>query len=314
MENEAPLDAASETVAALQGYRDGMTYVLQLADETDLQVDLSLIKSLHFMMLKYDLAKRPGRWRRGFIFIERERDHSIVYEGPPVEAVDDLMTELAASLTEREGHVLVRAAMAHLNLVMIHPFADGNGRMGRCLQTLILAHDRILSPVFCSIEEYLGRNTQAYYDVLELVGQGGWHPDNDARPWLRFCMNAHYSQARSLQWRIRATEELWGRCEDVVARNGLPSRAVGPLADAAQGRRIRNATYRHIVSDAEGVEVGEQSSNLDLKRLVATGLLEAQGETRGRFYIASKVLRAEWAAVSATRPKPKQLDLFALPN
>lgn len=61
MEDEPPLDAMAETVAALQGYRDAMTYVLQLADETDLLVDLSLIKSLHFMMLKHDLATLTQR-------------------------------------------------------------------------------------------------------------------------------------------------------------------------------------------------------------------------------------------------------------
>ena len=52
--------------------------------------------------------------------------------------------------------------MAHLNLAMIHPFSDGNGRLARCLQTLLLAREQIVSPVFSSIEEYLGQNTQAY--------------------------------------------------------------------------------------------------------------------------------------------------------
>jgi Fic family protein len=50
--------------------------------------------------------------------------------------------------------------MAHLNLVMIHPFRDGNGRMARCLQSVVLAREGVLSPVFMSVEEYLGRNTQ----------------------------------------------------------------------------------------------------------------------------------------------------------
>lgn len=57
----------------------------------------------------------------------------------------------------------IQAGMAHLNLVMIHPFRDGNGRMARCLQSLVLARGGILDPVFISIEEYLGRNTQRYY-------------------------------------------------------------------------------------------------------------------------------------------------------
>ena len=310
MEGEEPLNASSETVLALQDYKDARTYVLQLVEERHLAIDLTLIKSLHFMMLKYDLGKRPGRWRRGSIFVESEPDHVVVYEGPDIETVYGLMTELAESLASAEGHGLVRAAMAHLNLVMIHPFADGNGRMGRCLQTLVLTHDRILAPVFCSIEEHLGRSTQAYYDVLGVVGRGSWHPESDARPWLRFCLNAHYAQARSLLWRISATEELWTLCEAIVEREGLPSRVVGPMCDAAQGRRIRNVTYRRIVRESEGEEISDQSAGLDLRRLVNSEMFEAQGETRGRHYTASPKLRQVWSGVRSTRPLPAQLDLF----
>ena len=79
---------------------------------------------------------------------------------------------------------MVRAAMAHLNLVMIHPFRDGNGRMARCLQTYVLACEQIVSPVFSSIEEYLGRNTPAYYNILDEVGGGSWRRSAALDPLL----------------------------------------------------------------------------------------------------------------------------------
>jgi Fic family protein len=85
--------------------------------------------------------------------------------------------------------------MAHLNLVMIHPFSDGNGRMARCIHTLVLAREGILEPEFCSIEEYLGYEQQGYYDVLAKVGRGSWHPKSDTRPWLRFILKGHLVQA-----------------------------------------------------------------------------------------------------------------------
>ncbi|MEK7423548.1 MAG: Fic family protein [Actinomycetota bacterium] len=310
--DEQPIDAATETAMALQGYRDAMTYVLNLATE-DVRVDTSLIKALHFMMLKYDLSKRPGRWRAGFIYVQREPDRETVYEGPDVETVEPLMSELTSALAVEDGPVLIRAAMAHLNLVMIHPFADGNGRMGRCLQTLVLTHDRILDPVFCSIEENLGRNTPAYYEVLGRVGQGSWHPTNDARPWVRFCLNAHYQQARTLQWRIHATEAIWGLCEQVVIDRSLPWRTVGPIAMAAQGHRLRNSSYRSAVKDTEGEEISEQTASGDLRRLVEAKLLAPVGQTRGRIYVPTPILNQLWANVRRTRPKPEQLDLFVQP-
>ncbi len=60
VEDEEPVDAATETVMALQGYRDAMTYVLQLAQDDDVIIDTTLIRALHFMMLKYDLSEAPG--------------------------------------------------------------------------------------------------------------------------------------------------------------------------------------------------------------------------------------------------------------
>jgi Fic family protein len=122
-----------------------------------------LMKSLHFMMTNYSLRNRPGLWRTGAIYVRNDDTGMIVYEGADVESVPALMHDLVTLLNEdNDTPVMVRAAMAHLNLVMIHPFRDGNGRMARALQTLILAREGILSPVFCSIEEYLGRNRQAY--------------------------------------------------------------------------------------------------------------------------------------------------------
>lgn len=314
VENEEPLDAEAETVHALQAYRDAMTYVLQLKDEKDVEIDTTLLRSLHYMMMKYDLSKRPGRWRAGAIYVRREPENVVVYEGPDADLVPGLMAELADVLAQKAGPVVIRAAMAHLNLVMIHPFADGNGRMSRCLQTLVLTHDRILAPEFCSIEEYLGRNTQAYYAVLGDVGGPSWRPRGDARPWIRFCLNAHYQQARTLQWRVSAAEELWDRCELLATQHGLPSRVTGPLCDAAQGLRLRNSIYRHIVQDSEGYEVSEQTASLDLRRLVQKGLLVPRGQTRGRFYLGSPVVRHEWELVRRTRPKPELLDLFVKPT
>src|SRR5215218_722030 len=198
-EGEEPLDAKAEAWAAVTGYQSAMTYVLQLADDPHFGYSADLLRSLHFMMLQYKLTKNPGRWRLGAIFVRDDERDEVVYQGPSAELVPDLMGELLSDLNgASEAPRVIKAAMAHLNLVMIHPFSDGNGRMARCLQTLVLARDAILEPTFSSVEEYLGRNTQAYYDVLAEVGQGSWHPENDARPWLRFTLTAHLRQARTL--------------------------------------------------------------------------------------------------------------------
>ena len=151
VDDEPTLDSDEETRQALAGYRDAMTYVLQVSGDETLSLDEGLLKSLHFMMLKYDLAKNPGRWRPGTIFVRRDETGEVVYEGPPANAGAELIAQMLAELSSSDGPVMVSAAIAHLNLVMVHPFSDGNGRMARCLQTLILARDRVVAPVFSSI-------------------------------------------------------------------------------------------------------------------------------------------------------------------
>jgi Fic family protein len=287
---EEPLDADTETTLALQGYRNAMTYVLQLATDTRFEYSTQLVKSLHFMMTSYDLKARPGLWRAGSVFVQREEDGEIVHEGAPLELVDGLMQELADGLNVDSTETIVRAAMAHLNLVMIHPFRDGNGRMARCMQSLVLARDGVLAPVFMSIEEYLGRNTPEYYQVLAAVGGGTWSPERDALPWVRFCLKAHLRQAMTVQRRVRESERLWMELERIVARNGLADRTTELLYDAAMGLRVRNATYRAIFEQA-GEPIAEQTASRDLRLAVEAGLLIAHGERRGRFYVAAGELR-----------------------
>ena len=183
-EDEEPLDAAEETRLAIAGYRDAMTYVLQLAGDPYFAYSDGLIRSLHFMMMKYDMSKGPGLWRPGPVYVRHEQTGQVVYEGPEASLVPGLMSDLIEGIRADEAPAMVRAAMAHLNFVMVHPFRDGNGRMARILQSLVLAQEGVLAPEFASIEEYLGRRTQDYYAVLAEVGSGRWLPQRVSLPIL----------------------------------------------------------------------------------------------------------------------------------
>jgi Fic family protein len=304
--NEPTLDASEETQLALAGYRDAMTYVLQIADDKALKIDDGLIKSLHFMMIKHDLSKNPGQWRPSNIYVI-DGEGEKVYEGPASDEVPQLIAEMLQELRQDQSPVLVKAAMAHLNLTLIHPFSDGNGRMARCLQTLVLARDSVLAPIFSSIEEFLGRNTDAYYDVLADVGAGSWHPERDARPWIRFCLRAHFLQIRTTQRRRAEIEELWNGCVALAKRNGLLERCAAGLVDTAYGLRIRRGSYQLAAEQTTGEELSQQSASRDLKAMVDLGLLEPVGERRARYYVVGDETRKLREAIRAKRP-PKETD------
>lgn len=310
--DEEPLDADEETRRALSGYHDAMTYVLQLADDDEFAYSAQLIKSLHFMMTSYDLKNRPGRWRPGAIYVRNQDSGEIVYEGPDADEVTGLIDELMTGLNDPvpEHARLVQAGMAHLNLVMIHPFRDGNGQMARGLQSLVLARAGVLAPVFISIEEYLGRNTQAYYDVLGKVGGGSWQPGNDARPWVRFTITAHLRQASTMLRRVRETERLWVDLEHLAHQRGYPERTLVPLYDAAMGLRVRNATYRAALEDTTGESITAPTASKDLQRLAEDDWLKPDGQKRGRFYTASPAVRQLRQAIIATRDPRDDSDPF----
>ncbi len=286
VEGEEPLEAQAETWREVVGYRNAMTFVLQLVRDPSFSFNENVLRSLHFMMLQHDLSKHPGNWRPGPIYVRDEERDLAVYEAPPAENLAKLINELVIYIRGRadSDHILVKGAMAHLNLVMIHPFSDGNGRMARCLQTLIMAM-HVPHPVFCSIEEYLGRNTRAYYDVLAEAGQGSWNPGRDTRPWIRFNLTAHYKQAATSLCRMRMIAKLSDEVERVVKEKGLPDRSYVAMVDAAMGYRIRSVHYRNAA------DVSAVVASRDLRALVDAGLLESVGEKRGRIYSASVELR-----------------------
>lgn len=288
VEGEEPLDADREAWLAVTGYRAAMTFVLQLIKDPNFIYSEGFIRSLHFIMVQHDLSKNPGNWRPGTVYVRDEAKNEVVYEGPEVEMVPGLIEELVEYLNDDEDcpHAFVKGAMAHLNLVMIHPFSDGNGRMARGLQTLVLGREGILEPEFSSIEEYLGRNTQDYYNVLAQTGEGSWRPKNDTRTWIRFNLTAHFRQATTLVMRTKVMDSLWQELELILSRQGLPDRLVYALADGAIGYRVRNSSYRNLA------ELNDVMASRDLKAAVDAKLLMPEGERRGRVYTGSPQIKA----------------------
>ncbi len=307
---EEPLDADKETRLALEGYQRAMTFVLQQADEPHFTHSTTGLQALHYMMTSHDLRKRPGRWRLGTIYVRNDETGEIVYEGADIDEIPKLIAALVDELNNVDGAPpLIRAGMAHLNLVMIHPFLDGNGRMARCLQSLVLARERIITPTFISIEEYLGRNTQAYYDVLTEVGNGSWQRRKHAVPWIRFILTAHLRQARTTLQRIKDSERLWGELEATAAHFGLNDRTMVALFDAALGFRVRNGTYRAVFEDTED-PILEQTATRDLRVLTEAGLLIKQGKKRGTYYVAADGLRELWLNIKSEREPRDDSDPF----
>lgn len=300
IEGAEPFQADEGAAAALVGYRRAMSYIMRLSADPVFRYSSDLLRCLHYMMLEHDPTKSPGQWRTGDFFISDMVKSEIAHYGPDPDEVPGLMEELVSSINSDTAttRTVVCAAMAHVNLALIHPFSDGNGRMARALQTLVLARSSVIEPAFSSIEEYLGRNHTEYEAVLAEVRGERWDPRRDARPWIRFCLTAHYRHSTTLLRRIERVRAVWDRVEEEVVKRKLPERTILALVDATLGYRVGNASYRGAAG------ISEFLASRDLKALVRAGLLVSRGERRGRFYLAVDSLKSIRVA---TRP-PKGVE------
>lgn len=277
--------SVDDTWLAVKGYSDAMTYLQIVAERSASPLDESTLLALHFMVQGYELLRRPGRYRDHEVFVRDDDAERTVYSGPDPHAVPDLMSEYIghlADLAESDLHPMVQGAMAHLNLVMIHPFADGNGRMSRIVQSLMLYREQVAEAEFVSIEEYLGRNTAAYYEVLARVGGGRWSPGRHANEWLEFVLTAHYRQARTIQRRIWVGDRAAETVDDLVGRGQAPPRATSALELAFSGWGLRNATYRELANVSPG------TASRELNTLVEAGVLQRHGAKKGSWYSPSR--------------------------
>jgi Fic family protein len=286
LDGEEPISADEETFLEIQGYRQALGYVLAKGDDDYGTFDATEIRAMHYMMLSHDHTKSPGRYRKGPIYVRDERRDQVVYEGPDAADVPALMDALVQSLqTGLNSDPVVRSAMAHLNLVMIHPFRDGNGRMARALATLVLTRSDIGEPEFSSIEEWLGANTDDYYSVLAHTGHGSWQPRDDAHLWLTFNLRAHHMQAQTVARRVDEAGATWTDLDRLVTEHDLPERTMEAMFDAVLGYRVRRAGY------LKRAGVTEQTATRDLAALASAGILTPYGNGRGRFYAAGEPLK-----------------------
>lgn len=287
-----PRDADRMAVAC---YARAMDHVGVMAIDPHFRWLDRVILDLHFDACIFQRNRSPGLWRTGPIHVTSPSGGDPAYEGPDGSEVPGLMAEVVEWLEhgDLDAHVAVRAAMGHLHVVSVHPFADGNGRIARIVQSLVLAREELLTPEFSSIEEYLGHHTENYYRLLQQVQGGLYMPDRDATPWVRFCIAAHIQQARQRLGQIAAAGVRWAALEELATHRGWPDRLVIALEQSLFDG-VERAAY------ASEADVSPATATSDLRRLVDAGLVVQQGRTRSTRYVGSDQLRQHVAhAVAA---------------
>jgi len=272
---KAPVGKLSENELANINAVQAYDFVDYLSDQVDIPVGELMIRELDRYFLRgADPTLTPGIYRLG--------ENKVSEYAPPNQGdVPALMSAFATWLQQDsdEIHPVVKAAMAHIHLVAIHPFWDGNGRTARALATLILQRSRFGFKKLLSLESFMSRMRDDYFTAIERTLGPRFSPDYDATPWLRFfafTLMAHTIElAQTLTDWHRQMRDIYEGFEKVHINH----RQVDGLAYAVRTGRITRSDYIEITS------ASPVTASRDLARLIQEGYLTAEGKTRGRVYL-----------------------------
>jgi Fic family protein len=261
-------------VNAIRAYR----FVDYLSDLGDQPVDELVIRQLNreFLELIGDDAtpgEMPGTYRKGQNLVGE------VYTPPDQGDVPQLMRSFALWLkSESDMHPVIRAGIAHLQLVAVHPFWDGNGRVARALATLVLQRSEFGFKKLLAIEKHLWLVCSDYFAALKRSLGPRYAPEYDATPWLEFWAEAMVRHTTALadalsDWR-RMMDEAYAEFEE----RDLNHRQIDGLIFAMRAGSLTRSDYMEIT------KVSPMTASRDLRELAERGLLRAKGKTRDRIY------------------------------
>lgn len=176
-------------VQEVQNYRSAH----QLGLKSDLPLSLRLIRNLHRQLMKgvRGQERHPGEFRTYQNFIGAPTGAEATYVPPPVPEMRELLDDLERFLNEQALRPLVQAAIAHYQFEAIHPFGDGNGRVGRLLIPLFLRDRELLPQPLLYLSAYFERSRSEYYEQLLRVST---HGDWDG--WIRYFLIGVSTQAQ----------------------------------------------------------------------------------------------------------------------
>jgi Fic family protein len=244
-----------------------------------------LIREIHGVLLSRGRgsAKDPGEFRTSQNWIGGSRPGNAAFVPPPHTEVPDCMGALEEFLhaTGDGLPALLRAGLAHVQFETIHPFLDGNGRVGRLLITFQLCHAGVLREPLLYLSLYLKQNRAAYYELLDRVRrEGEWEE------WLSFFLEGVRQVAEGAVSTAEGLGELFRSDRSRVEASGRRAGSGLRVHEALKARPIQSMTS---IRDATGLSFPAVSSAMDL--LVELGIArELTGKRRNRLFAYDRYL------------------------
>ncbi len=293
-------EPAGSDVKEVSNYVTALEY--GIARLTELPLSLRLIREMHERLMRgvRGESQTPGQFRRSQNWIGPPGCTLMdaVFVPPPVEEMKIALSNFERYLHDESQYPpLVRIALTHYHFEAIHPFLDGNGRIGRLLVTLLLHTTGLLSQPLLYLSAYFEKHrTQYYHHLLEVSRNGDWEN------WIRFFLVAVESQSQDAILRSDRLLSLW-----TAYRKSLQeARASALLLGLIDQLFSAPAVNTKMAADLLGVT--QRSAQLNIDKLIDAGILvEVTGQKRNRIYVAPDIVSAvEGEEITGSPPSPSK--------
>ena len=267
----------SRDIQEIINYRKVIEFIDEEAKKKIDKITELLIKKLHRIIIDKILTTGQGEYRTKQVIIRNSATGEVTFRPPPAIEVPFLMREFVYWLNKDnlDIHPVIKAGIAHHELVRIHPFLDGNGRVARVLATLILLLGGYDIRSFFSLEEYYDKDAASYYQNLQKASSG------DLTSWLEY-----FTYGASVEFE-KVKEKILKISKDVKLKEKiggaqifLTERQIRLIEYIQEVGYIQNQIFKDIFPD-----VSEDTVLRDLKELINKGLIKKVGSTKSARYV-----------------------------
>ena len=263
-------------VIDISNYVAAMQHGLKRVQD-DFPLSLRLIREMHEVLLSRGRgnSKQPGEFRRSQNWIGGTRPGNAKFVPAPPEKVMGLLGELEAFLHDKTLPILVKAALAHHQFETIHPFLDGNGRLGRLLITFILCVEGIMRKPLLYLSLYFKTHRASYYDHLQFVRETG-----DWEEWIQFFLKGVIETADQAIETVQRVLKLFAEDLKKIEATSKPSGST---------LMIHRYLQRYPMTEAKKIavhcKVTLPTVNKSLHQLLQLGIVkEITGKMRNKVY------------------------------
>ncbi|MDF3881268.1 Fic family protein [Cupriavidus basilensis] len=286
-ENAALAGKPLDDITEVSNYVDAMMYGLGvLRDPKGLPLCLRLLRDMHARLLQKGRgeAKNPGEFRRSQNWLGGTRPGNAHYVPPPVNEMETCLSDLERFLHDDYAQIppLIKAGFLHVQFESIHPFLDGNGRLGRLLVALFLVEKKVLQEPLLYLSLYLKTHREQYYRLLQDVRLRG-----DWEAWTEFFLTGVAETANNAHESAMRIVALFQADRERISASGEQTNSMLRIHELLQTHPFLNAAQAQQKTGLSAPTVNKAFEALENLEIVK----EITGKQRGRVFAYTEFLR-----------------------